>query len=59
LEKRGETVEQWNSSLKEYQAIGSPENPVVNTTQLSAISSASEGSEAKDEGSIAGYVEVY
>jgi hypothetical protein len=50
LEKRGETVEQQNFSLNECQAISSPENHVANTTQPSATSSASEGSEAEDEG---------
>ena len=50
LEKRGETVEQQNFSLNECQAISSPENHVANTTQPSATSSASEGSEAEDGG---------
>ena len=51
LERRGETLEQKNPSLKEYQAVSFPESPVAKITQLSATSSASEGSEAEDEGS--------
>jgi hypothetical protein len=51
LERRGETMEQKNPSLKEYQAISSPESPIANTTQPSATSSASEGSEAENEDS--------